>query len=282
MQAQDLQPQIKKIEQLISKSEYNLAQLKDALQVLSSMAEKPDYSQVPGITGYFDGSHLVDESGNKYEVPANYAAKSRIMYGDSLKMIEEEGKTIFKLTDKQEKRKIEGVLNKKDGKWYLLADTGTYKISDVAAEFNGAVVQAKARALVPENKLNAPFAALDKVYLEEPEKASQPSPKPVEEAKNGAEKSVNLTSDSAEHSILLNNTPVQPMPIKAEPVALQVQEEIAVEKINTEPAQPKKKVKKESPKDPENNNQKEAEAKPTAETPAAPAGNRVLEDFDLR
>jgi hypothetical protein len=48
----------------------------------------------------------------------------------------------------------------------LLAETGTYKISDVAAEFNKVELNEKAVGLVPLDNPNVPFAALDKVIRE--------------------------------------------------------------------------------------------------------------------
>ncbi|GIW69708.1 MAG: hypothetical protein KatS3mg101_0455 [Patescibacteria group bacterium] len=73
-------------------------------------------------------------------------------------------KSFLKQIDKVPRKKLEGVLSKKEGKWYLLSDGGTYRISDVAAEFHKAELNDKAVAYIPENIPNASFAALD--YLE--------------------------------------------------------------------------------------------------------------------
>jgi hypothetical protein len=44
---------------------------------------------------------------------------------------------------------------------------GTYKISDVAAEFNRVVLNEEAVGLIPENQSNVPYAALDRVVRKE-------------------------------------------------------------------------------------------------------------------
>lgn len=128
------------------------------------------YKSMPGVSGYFDGVYLIGEDGSKHEVPANYAAKSRLVYGDVLKMLNEDGKIVFKQIEKVDRKKLEGVLSKKEGKWYFLSDGGTYKISDVAAEFHKAELNDKAVAYVPEKDMHATYAALDYLEKEKVEK----------------------------------------------------------------------------------------------------------------
>lgn len=201
----DVQTQLNNLEEAIKTLESNLSQLKAAAASLSDQISRPDYSEIPGKTGYFDGSYMVTADNEKFPVNENYSAKSRILYGDNLKMIEEDGKTIFKLIDKQEKEKVEGVLNKKDGKWYLLTDKGTYRISDVAASFNDATLQDKARALIPEGKHSVPFAALDKVYKDAEEVVTETNSSKVSEDST----TVDLKNDSSEKEISLNTNSTQ-------------------------------------------------------------------------
>lgn len=142
------------------------AQLEKVQNVVESMEQedkKNYYQNIPGTEGYFDGQYLIADDGRKTEVPGNYAAKSRLVYGDRLKVFADTGKQVFKQITKAERKKIEGVLNKKEGKWVLLANEGTYKIADVAAEFNSAQLNDKASAYIPLDNPNVPFAALDRV-----------------------------------------------------------------------------------------------------------------------
>ncbi len=161
----DEKENINQIKKLIESTRRNLEKIESMVGRLGDSVDKPDYSDVPGVMGYFDGINLVGEDGNSYEVPANYAAKSRLVYGDKLKLIEQEGNKLFKQIEKVERKKCEGVLNKKEGKWYVITDSGSYRISDTAAEFNKVEVSDKAVVYIPAQNTNA---ALDKVFNKEP------------------------------------------------------------------------------------------------------------------
>ena len=152
------------LRKIVALTHSNLEKISRILDNIDKEKRKEMYKGMPGVSGYFDGVYLIGEDGSKYEVPANYAAKSRIVFGDTLKMIEEDGKKLFKQIDKVPRKRLEGILSKKEGKWYFLSDGGTYKVSDIAAEFHKAELNDKAVAYVPENALNATYAALD--YLE--------------------------------------------------------------------------------------------------------------------
>ncbi|EKE13592.1 MAG: 50S ribosomal protein L7/L12 [uncultured bacterium] len=155
---------VEDLRKLVALTHSNLEKISRILDNIDKEKRKEMYKEMPGVSGYFDGTYLIGEDGSKYEVPANYAAKSRIVFGDTLKMIEEDGKKLFKQIDKVPRKRLEGILSKKEGKWYFLSDGGTYKVSDIAAEFHKAELNDKAVAYVPENALNATYAALD--YLE--------------------------------------------------------------------------------------------------------------------
>ena len=170
----DISQQI--IAQLLDHLDNADRELRDARRIIRQIEEikSETYKQLPGIEGVFDGTYLVTQDGQKYEVPANYAAKSRLVYGDLLKMVEEEGKTMFKQIEKAPRKRIEGILNKKEGSWYILTDSGSYKISDNAAEFSRAEINDEAIALIPEGVIEVPFAALDKIITQKAPLAIQP------------------------------------------------------------------------------------------------------------
>jgi hypothetical protein len=111
----------------------------------------------------FDGKHLITDTHEKVEVPANYAAKSRIVYGDRLKSYEDEGKQVFKQLEKVSRKKIEAVVTKKEGKFFALTETGSYELSATAVEFNKVNINDKIQIIIPEDNPHAPYAALDKI-----------------------------------------------------------------------------------------------------------------------
>ncbi len=174
---------IDELKSKVHQLETNLSSLKRVVEKLEKESGRPDYSQVDGVVGKYDGYKMVSDDGKSYEVPANYAAKTKLVYGDTLKLIEENDKKLFKQIDRVERTKIEGILTKKEGEWYLLTDRGSYKVSDTAAEFQSAQLNSQATALLPTNKMDAPFATLDVVEgFGMNTKASQPveTPEPVQ------------------------------------------------------------------------------------------------------
>lgn len=154
---------IDNIYSMLESASKNLEKAKEMLRSLDLDSKKELYKEMPGLVGKFDGTNMVADDGQKYEVPANYAAKSRIVYGDTLKQIKEDDKFVYKQIEKVDRKKVEGILTKKEGKWYIISDSGTFKISDTAAEFQQAELNDEAMAFIPSEDLNAPFAALDKV-----------------------------------------------------------------------------------------------------------------------
>lgn len=156
-------------------------ELKKVAEEVKILEDAKDYKAMPGVEGTFDGASIVSATGEKIDVPANYAAKSKIVYGDKLKAIDDEGKKVFKQIEKVARKELTGVLSKKDGKWHILTDANTYRISDIAADFQKAVSGGKAVVLVPENNLNVPFATLEKVVVEEvmPAVSVAPAVKPT-------------------------------------------------------------------------------------------------------
>lgn len=154
---------VENIQKILDDNYRNLDKIREILETLGKELKRDVYKNIEGIIGTFDGVHLVDNNGNKYDVPANYAAKSRLVYGDTIKMIEDNGATVFKQIQKVERKKTEGVLSKKEGKWVVLTDTGSYKISEVAVDFNLGQMNDEVIVFVPTANLNAPYATLDRL-----------------------------------------------------------------------------------------------------------------------
>jgi uncharacterized pyridoxamine 5'-phosphate oxidase family protein len=192
------------VRKYIQNAEMALDKAKEIISKIEQDEKKEMYKSIPGVEGTFDGVQLVADDGTKHDIPSNYAAKSRLVVGDKLKMLTEDGKQLYKQIQKVERKKAEGVLSKKEGKWYALTDSGSYRISDTAAEFNKAELNDKVLVILPVNTTGVLFAALDKIYKKDfqvnqvtkvaspvsaspvqtrvPE-AKKPAPKPVAEVK---------------------------------------------------------------------------------------------------
>lgn len=180
MSTQKMQDQFNEIVKKVDQLESQLNVVRRALNNFDKEHLQVDYSQVDGVIGEFDGMAMITKEGERYEVPANYAAKSKLVYGDVLKLIEEDGKKLFKQIERVNRKKVEGILTKKEGEWYMLTDRGAYRVSDAAAEYQNAVLNAEVTAYLPEDNPDAPFATIDVVVVE---KKPLPAESPVKESK---------------------------------------------------------------------------------------------------
>ena len=146
---------------------------------------------LPGVTGKFDGEFMVTADGSKMSVPKNYAAKSLLVFGDELKRMEQDGKEAYKILSKVERKKIEGLLSKKDGRYVILSDSGTFNLSKNAVEFRNIKQGEWVSAVIPEKGPHGDFAAIDKIIkkdknkeikffeVKKEEKKIQPQPRPM-------------------------------------------------------------------------------------------------------
>jgi len=160
------QKKYENIKNLVQAALNQLDKVQNAIELLESEDRRAHYQSIPGTEGVFDGQNLIAQDGRKTEVPSNYAAKSKLVYGDILKVFTDSGRQIFKQIDRVERKTVEGVLTKKEGKWYLLTDIGTYKISDASAEYHKAELNNRASALIPAQNPKVPFASLERVFNE--------------------------------------------------------------------------------------------------------------------
>lgn len=136
-------------------------------------AERAQYGpsrDLPGITGIYNGEYMVSSDGQRHDVPKNYAAKSLLVNGDELKMMEQDGKVAFKIVNKVPRKKIEGLLSKKDGKFVILSDSGTFNLLKTAVEFRNIKQGEWILAVIPETGSANNFAAVDKIIKKESKK----------------------------------------------------------------------------------------------------------------
>lgn len=89
------------------------------------------------IEGVFDGEQMVGPDGQRYNVPANYASKSKLVEGDMMKLtITTNGTYIYKQIEPIERRRLTGVLEEtetgeylvmtEDRRWHVLAASVSY------------------------------------------------------------------------------------------------------------------------------------------------------------
>src|SRR4030042_6923546 len=121
---------IELIRQALSAAE---SSLKLARQLLSDIersdgGNRQKTTDLPGVAGVFDGQNMFTEKGETHPVPENYASKSILVVGDTLKLVEDRGERRFKQIEHVKRHKSIGILSKKDGKWVAVTPEGSYKL----------------------------------------------------------------------------------------------------------------------------------------------------------
>ena len=154
--------------QALNAAETNIRLAKTLLSEARTAAPKPSSKDIPGITGTFDGENMIAGDGKKYSVNPNYASKSVLVYGDTLKRVEVDGQERFKQIARVKRHKVEGILAKKAGKWTAVTADGSYTVSPVAVEFYGGKEGDEVVVVLPVDDKNVPYAALESIKKEEP------------------------------------------------------------------------------------------------------------------
>ncbi len=82
------------------------------------------------IEGVFDGHSMIGEDKKIYPVPANYASKSKLVEGDTLKLtIVDDGSFVFKQIGPVERKHIKGTLCKDErGECFVKAGRKEYRV----------------------------------------------------------------------------------------------------------------------------------------------------------
>ena len=141
---------------------------------------KDKLEELPGITGIFDGENMVAGDGQTFPVPANYASKSMLVVGDTLKLVEEGKEKRFKQIEHVKRHKTSGMLTKKDGKWKVITPEGSYKVLPASVSHFGADVGSEVLLHLPANKLTVPYGAIESIKAAGGEQKQAPTK--VEEA----------------------------------------------------------------------------------------------------
>lgn len=92
----------------------------------------PEVQEMEGakvIEGIFDGESMVGPDGKVYSVPANYASKSRLVEGDTLKLtIAPNGAFIYKQIGPVERARIVGKLEKEGEAFYVVSEGKRWRV----------------------------------------------------------------------------------------------------------------------------------------------------------
>ncbi len=140
------------------------------------------------IEGIFDGEQMMSPDGKKYPVPANYASKSKLVEGDTLKLtIAENGSLLYKQIKPVERKNLIGSLVYENGSYSVLAEGKKYHILFASVTYYKGEQGNQASIIVPADQPST-WAALDSIIHDHHK--SMENPKKDKQSEGKAEKGV--------------------------------------------------------------------------------------------
>ncbi len=138
-----LQEMIATAEKTIISAKAMLAQVQGDDTTNSPLKSKVGFSSPENsgegkiILGMFDGQIMQGEDGKQYPVPANYASKSKLVEGDTMKLtITENGGFIYKQIGPVERKYLIGIVKQDEyGNYVIQTDQKAYRVLLAAATY---------------------------------------------------------------------------------------------------------------------------------------------------
>ena len=129
----------------------------------SSMARSIPSEGGKVLNGVFNGESMVDPEGSIYPVPANYASKSKLVSGDSLKLtITDEGRFLYKQIGPGPRKHVVGPLSYEDGQYKVLTEGKAYRVLLASVTYFKAEIGDEITIIVPDG-IDSEWAAIDAV-----------------------------------------------------------------------------------------------------------------------
>jgi hypothetical protein len=138
------------------------AAMSSRANALGSISQSPEGKVVEGI---FDGQNMVGPDRKQYSVPANYASKSKLVEGDTLKLtITSDGSFIYKQIGPVERKRLVGTLARDEvsGEYRVLAGGKPYRVLIASITYYKGEVGDEVVVLVPKGP-DARWAAVENV-----------------------------------------------------------------------------------------------------------------------
>lgn len=117
------------------------------------------------VEGVFDGQNMIGPDGKQYSVPANYASKSKLVEGDTLKLtITADGSFIYKQIGPTERVRLVGILTKDKltDEYRVLTSDKTFKVLLASITYFKGEEGDEVVILVPKDK-ESQWAAVENI-----------------------------------------------------------------------------------------------------------------------
>lgn len=113
------------------------------------------------IEGQFDGQNMIGPDGKVYPVPANYASKSKLVEGDTLKLtIAQDGSFIYKQIGPVGRKKIIAKMSLENGQYIAVVGDKHYRVLYASVTYFKAQPGDEVTIVVPES-IDATWAAIE-------------------------------------------------------------------------------------------------------------------------
>ncbi|MCL5094225.1 MAG: hypothetical protein M1355_03775 [Patescibacteria group bacterium] len=215
---------------LITAAQNSIHSAEQMLKSLGDKESKKPVSATPSkqgeatiIEGIFDGEKMLGNDNKEYPVPENYASKSKLVKGDTLKLtIGGDGSHLFKQILPVERKRIIGEVVDEGGYFKAISEGKSYKILNSSITFYKLIGGDKVALLIPAEE-ESDWAAVENKLLQSEdssgtgENITLPKENPSESVTGkNVEPSILSNSDetekaepSAENSVVMPATPVQ-------------------------------------------------------------------------
>lgn len=164
-----MREELSNLERLLSASDEAGMDDIEALVRRQESAERGEFmgpaSEGKIVEGVFDGQGMVGSDGKQYQVPPNYASKSKLVEGDILKLtIQPNGTFQYKQIGPIERQRIVGMLHRDEvtNDWKVAAGGKKYAVLTAAVSYNKGEAGDEAVILVPKAAPSR-WAALENV-----------------------------------------------------------------------------------------------------------------------
>lgn len=157
---------LEEIRKLLDSAENQIRAAKTKLfaNEISKKAILLDHEDGEVIQGIFDGERMITSDKKEYQVPPNYASKSKLVVGDVLKLtISEDGKFTYKQIGPVPRKNLIGTLEEAgEGEFQVDVDGKKYKVLLASITYFKAKIGDSLSIVVPQDHESA-WAAVDNV-----------------------------------------------------------------------------------------------------------------------
>ncbi len=158
---------LEEIRKLLDTAENKIRLAKSKLfdQAIEKKVEGIDASDEEDVVqGVFDGEKMLGNDKKEYDVPPNYASKSKLVVGDVLKLsVAEDGRYTYKQIGPVDRKNVVGTLEEiEDGEYQADVDGKKYKLLLASVTYFKAEVNDKLSLVIPEED-EVDWATVDNV-----------------------------------------------------------------------------------------------------------------------